>query len=100
MRNDKPSATEEGVNATVTRLMYEKNMADAVPADEELTLKPDMKRTLKKKIEVKRYCEGKFEVPKWDPKGKKRWSCCQSKYEDGPGCTVVKIDKERWELSS
>lgn len=43
MRNEKPSATDEGVNATVTRLMYEKNMADNIPDDEELTLKPNMK---------------------------------------------------------
>ena len=33
VRNEKPAATEEGVNATVTRLMYEKNLKDAIPDD-------------------------------------------------------------------
>ena len=42
VRNEKPGATEEGVDATVTRLMYEKNLHDAIPNDIELTLKPDM----------------------------------------------------------
>ena len=42
VRNEKPGATEEGVDATVTRLMYEKNLKDAIPDDIELTLKPDM----------------------------------------------------------
>ena len=46
VRNEKPAATEEGVNATVTRLMYEKNLKDAIPDDQELTLKPDMTKTL------------------------------------------------------
>ena len=100
VRNEKPAATEEGVNATVTRLMYEKNLKDAIPDDQELTLKPDMTKTLQKKIEIVRYHDGKFEVPAWDPKGKKRWSCCQSKHEDEPGCNVKKVDKERWVLSS
>ena len=66
MRNEKPSATDEGVNATVTRLMYEKNMADNIPDDEELTLKPNMKNTLVKKIKIQRHHDGKFEVPKWE----------------------------------
>ena len=100
VRNEKPGATEEGVDATVTRLMYEKNLKDAIPDDIELTLKPDMSQTLQKKIEVHRYHDGKFEVPKWEPNGKPRWSCCQCKYEDGPGCVVKKIDKERWVLGS
>ena len=80
--------------------MYEKNLHDAIPDDEQLTLKPDMKRTLVKKIETRRYCDGVFEVPKWDPKGKPRWSCCQSKHRDSEGCVVRKIDKERWVLSA
>ena len=84
----------------MTRLMYEKNMNDAIPDDPELTLKPNCKATLVKKIEIVRYCDGVFEVAKWDPKKKMRWSCCQSKYRDGPGCRVKKIDKERWELSA
>ena len=100
VRNEKPGATEEGVDATVTRLMYEKNMADNIPDDEELTLKPNCKKTLVKKVEIVRYHDGKFEVAKWDPKKKERWSCCQSKYFDAPGCIIKKIDKDRWILSA
>ena len=48
VRNEKPGATEEGVDATVTRLMYEKNLEDAIPDDQELTLRPNMERTLVK----------------------------------------------------
>lgn len=68
VRKDYPAASDEGVNAIVTRLMYEKNLKDAIPDDQELTLKPNMKRTLVKQIEIKRSHDGKFEVTKWDPK--------------------------------
>ena len=44
--NDYPAATEEGINAIVTRLMYEKNLAARIPDDKELTLRPDIGKTL------------------------------------------------------
>lgn len=100
VRIDNPGATEEGINAIVYRIMYEKNLAESIPDDKELTLKPDMKRTLAKRIEIKRHHDGVFEVTKWDPKKKERWSCCQCKDKDGPGCIVQKIDKDKWVLSS
>jgi len=46
VRNDYPASSEETINAIVTRLMYEKNLADRVPEDKELTLRPNTKKTL------------------------------------------------------
>lgn len=56
--------------------------------DPELKLKPNLNRTLKVAKEKVRSHNGKYEVNKFDPKGKKAWSCCQSKAEDAEGCIV------------
>ena len=76
VRNDKPTASEEVVNSTVTKLLYEKKLADAKPDDPELTLKPNMQKTLKTVTVTKRSHNGKWEVSKFSKKGKEAWSCC------------------------
>jgi len=48
----------------------------AVPDDPELTLKPDLKKTIREKKGKERYHNGKYEENKFDSKGKKAWSCC------------------------
>jgi len=81
-----PGATPECVNGVVTRLIYEELHNAKVPDDPELSLKPDCSKTLPiEKIKI-RFHNGKYEVNKFDPKGKKAWSCCQSKNEDDEGC--------------
>ena len=98
VRYEQPRASEEVVNATVTRLIYEKELADRTPEDTELTLKPNMKKTLKTEVTIERYHTGVWEVSKFSKKGKYAWSCCQSKDENDPGCAVRKIDKKRWNV--
>lgn len=73
---------------------------EAIKDDPELTLKPDCKKTLKVNKEKQRYHNGKYEENKFDAKGKKAWSCCQSKGEDSEGCILKVVDKQRWTLTT
>lgn len=95
-----PRATKEAVNGIVTRLIYEQLHDAAVPDDPELTLKPDIKRTIRERKTKERYHNGKYEENKFDGKGKKAWSCCQSKFEDSEGCCIKVIDKQRWTVTT
>lgn len=95
-----PRATKEAINGIVTRLI-QKELHDAgVPNDPELTLQPDCKKTIREKKTKERYHNGKYEENKFDSKGKKAWSCCQSKHEDSEGCIVKVIDKQRWTVTT
>lgn len=95
-----PRASKEVVDAVVTRKLYEKTLHDAVPEDKELTLKPDISKTLRTYKVKERYHNGKYEENKFSRKGKKAWSCCQCKDEDDEGCVVKVVDKQKWILSS
>ena len=97
-RNEFPSGTDEAINAIVTRKIYEEELAAHVPADPELTLKPNMKKTLRKETVTMRHHNGKFEVDRFSAKGKKAWSCCMNKQEDSEGCVVKKVDKQKWNV--
>ena len=97
-RNEFPAGTEEMINAIVTRKIYEIEQASHVPADPELTLKPDMKKTLRKETVTERHHNGKYEVDRFSAKGKKAWSCCMNKHEDSEGCVLRKVDKQKWNV--
>ena len=88
-----PRSSKNVIDAIVTRRIYEKGLKDHIPDDPELTLKPDMKRTIKQKVVKERYHNGKYEKSKFDPDGGFAWSCCQSSDEQGQGCVIRKIDK-------
>ena len=45
-RNDLPAGTDENINAIVTRKIYEIEQAANVPDDPELTLRPNLKKTI------------------------------------------------------
>lgn len=98
VRNELPGATEEALNAIVTRKMYELEQQKNEPEDKELTLRPDLKKTIRRETVVERYHSGKYEVNKFSKKGKKAWSCCMAKEEDAPGCVVRKVDKHKWNV--
>lgn len=97
-RNQFPAGTDENINAIVTRKIYEIEQAQHVPADPELTLRPNMKRTLRKETITMRHHNGKYEVDRFSDKGKKTWSCCMNKHEDSEGCVVKKVDKQKWNV--
>jgi hypothetical protein len=92
-RNDLPAGTDEVINAIVTRKIYEIEQAANIPDDPELTLRPDMKKTIRKETITMRHHNGKYEVDRFSDKGKKAWSCCMNKHEDSEGCVVRKVDK-------
>ena len=82
----------------MTRKIYEIEQAAHVPADPELTLKPDMKKTLRKETITTHEHSGKYEVDRFSNKGKKAWSCCMNRDENSDGCVVRKVDKYRWNV--
>jgi hypothetical protein len=67
------------LNAIVTKRIYEKGLKDGVPEDMELTLRPDMTKTLVNKKVRACHHNGKYEPQKFSEKKKMAWSCCQSK---------------------
>lgn len=103
VRNEFPDASVETLNAIVTRRIYEAGLRAAIPEDKELTLKPNMSKTLKTVKERVTSHNGKFEEQRFESKdGKKKmaWSCCQNKDEASEGCVVKYVDKQKWILSS
>ena len=97
-KNEFPAGTDEAINAIVTRKIYEIEQAATVPPDPELTLRPDMKKTIRRETVIQRYHNGKYELDRFSTKGKKAWSCCMNKREDAPGCVIVKSDKQKWNV--
>ena len=95
-----PDATPKRMNGVVTRLIYEKLHNAQVPDDPELTLKPDCSKTLRNEKFKERFHNGKYEVNKFNTKGKKAWSCCQSKHEEDEGCQYTIVDRKKWCLTS
>lgn len=65
--------------------------------------KPDLSKTLKKEVEVKRRHDGKYGVtlntktskPKENESDKPElmWSCCAKKDKDAPGCVITYVNK-------
>ena len=92
-RNDLPAGTDEVINAIVTRKIYEIEQAANVPDDPELTLRPNMKKTIRHETITMRHHNGKYEVDRFSTKGKKAWSCCMNKTEESEGCVIRKVDK-------
>lgn len=80
-----PSTTKEKIDATLFRRLYEQQIKDREPADPELTLKPDMSRTLKHQKVRTYYHNGKWEG--------ESWSCCMNGEQGSEGCVAVIKDK-------
>ena len=93
-----PDGSDEAINAIVTRKIYEAELAANVPEDCELTLKPNMKKTLRRETVTERHHNGKYELDRFSDKGKKAWSCCMNKREDSEGCVVKRVDKQKWNV--
>ena len=93
------------VEATVYRKMYEAQNVAREPEDPELTLRPDMKKTLISKKSKKYYHNGLWQEMKTvgkdgKEKSKWSWSCCMNSDQTSEGCVAVIVDKEKWILSS
>jgi hypothetical protein len=65
VRDELPDASVETLNAIVTRHIYERELASRVPEDPELTLKPDMGKTLRKTTDRVCHHNGKYEERKF-----------------------------------
>lgn len=71
-----PRATKERIEANVYRRLYEAQHIAKEPEDPELTLKPDMSKTLQNLKTKKYYHNGKWEMNKIEEK--ESWSCCMN----------------------
>lgn len=103
--NEMPGATKEKIDAVVFKRLYEYQHKQQEPEDPNLTLRPDMSRTLKESKERKYYHNGKYQkaIETGGKKGDKEimaWSCCMNKGEASEGCVLVVKDKKKWILSS
>ena len=78
--------------------MYMERHSAKEQPDPELTLKPNMDKTLMNKKTKKYYHNGKWELCKVDEK--ESWSCCMNADKNSEGCVAVVVDKEKWILSS
>lgn len=93
-----PRATKERIEAVVFKKMYEAQHIAKEPEDPQLTLKPDMSKTLRNAKQKKYYHNGKWEMSKSEKK--ESWSCCMNSDKDSEGCVAVIKDKQKWILSS
>ena len=92
IQHELPRASEEVINATVLRRMYESEQSQHDLEDPELTGKPNCKKTLKSvKVKVW-YHNGKYEPNKFE-QGKFAWSCCMAEDKDSQGCCCKIVDK-------
>ena len=82
----------------MTRKIYEIEQASHVPDDPELTLRPDMKKTLRKETVTYRHHNGTYELDRFSVKGKTAWSCCMNKQENSEGCVIKRVDKQKWNV--
>jgi len=102
IRFENPAATEQRINATVNRLVYEHKKNNFRPQSEDLsdlTFKPDMAKTLKMDIGYYAYHNGSWGVhPKSE--GNEVWSCCMMEKKTGEGCVRVKVNRDKWILDS
>jgi hypothetical protein len=96
---DMPRATKNKVEAIVFKQLQEqKHIEEMEPVDPELTLRPDTSKTLRVSTAKKYYHNGKWEMSTVEKE--ECWSCCMNADPNSEGCVAVKVDKQRWILSS
>ena len=98
VQNEFPAGTDQAINAMVAKRIYNLERAATVPADPELTLRPDMKKTIRRETVTHRVHTGKWELDRFSKKGKFAWSCCMNRDENSEGCVVRKVDKMKWNV--
>lgn len=88
-----PNASKERTEALAYRRMNEQKELELKQAtyadfnDPELTLKPDLSKTLKHKKVRKWYHNGKWEMNAREQA--ECWSCCMSYDKEGEGCVMA-----------
>ena len=68
------------------------------PVDPELTLRPNVTKTLKVTATTKYHHNGKWALSAVEKA--ECWSCCMNGEKESEGCVGVKVDKSKWILSS
>jgi len=100
---ENPAATENRINATVNRLVYEHKKETLRPQSENLseeTFKPDLGKTMKLDIGYYAYHNGSWGLHPLAEEGQEVWSCCMMEKKTGEGCVRVKVNKDKWILDS
>jgi len=81
-----PRASKEKIESHVHKKLYEYRHNAVEPVDPELTLKPNMKKTLQQEWYKKYYHNGVWEKSRIDRKERECWSCCMNAEKDSQGC--------------
>lgn len=92
-----PAATKHKIDALAFKKMHQDQQAAREAEDPELTLRPDLTKTLKYKKTKVYYHNGKYE--KHMAEEKECWSCCMNAEKESEGCVAVIKDKSKWILS-
>lgn len=94
-----PRASKQNIDALVFKTLQDKKHIEEMEIpDPELTLKPNVTKTLRITATTKYHHNGKWAmsaVEKYEC-----WSCCMNSDKDSDGCVGVKVDKSKWILSS
>mmetsp|Transcript_30122 Transcript_30122/g.22386 ORF Transcript_30122/g.22386 Transcript_30122/m.22386 type:complete len:115 (+) Transcript_30122:512-856(+) len=86
VKYEMPRSSKEKIEANVFKKLYQYRHNAVEPVDPELTLKPNMEKTIMKTAEKKYYHNGKWEVNRFDIKQRECWSCCMNKEFESQGC--------------
>jgi hypothetical protein len=67
--------------------------------DPELTLRPDLSKTLKITKRTKYHHNGKWEETPGNAEETGHWSCCMGIDPASEGCVAVLVDKKKWNVT-
>ncbi len=100
-----PNASKERIEALTLKLARKdkeqerrKKNGSSDTFDPELTLRPDLSKTLKKNTNFKYYHSGKWEKQPYEET--EAWSCCMNVNAGSEGCVAINKDVRKWNLTS
>ena len=101
MQRHNPNASKERLEALALRAQrdfVERKITGSPVRDPELTLRPDLTKTLRKNTDIKYYHSGKWEKQPYEET--EAWSCCMNVEHKSEGCVAVNNDRRKWNISS
>ncbi len=99
VRKENKGKTEDRIQALTYAEVWKINNIKKEAPDPELTLKPDVKKTIRNNKQKVYYHTGKWEPNKWED-DEYCWSCCMSSQEVGTGCSIKIVDPDRLNIAS
>jgi hypothetical protein len=101
-----PNATKEKIEALTLKRMrqhreLEQRRQNGSPElnDLELTLRPDLSKTLRRNPKLERgyYHSGKWEKQPYEES--EAWSCCMNNIKESEGCVAYRKENTKWNVT-